>query len=292
MPDLRQLRTFLAVAEQLSFTRAAETLHLQQQTVSKTIRRLEAELGVELLERTTREVRLTPAGEALLESGRPLVGAAEAAFARARRTGTGSLGRIRVGLSPAIGATDRQELIEALRSSESGVSVAFYDVRPAEVARRLRERELELALVRTIAADDPHLHRAGLRSTPAVICVPADHRLASRSSLELHDLDGERLLLPSPPGTPFTDMVLARFATAGVNITSVEAHISGAPSILTELRATRTLGLRPIGTELPADVVAIPIPDIELPLLLLWPAGLPSPAVHRLRQAMAQERHH
>ncbi len=97
MANLRQLRVFLAVAEQLSFTRAADTLQLQQQTVSKTIRQLEDELGVELFERTTREVRLTAAGEALVASGRPVLAAADAAFDRARRVGTGSLGRIRVG---------------------------------------------------------------------------------------------------------------------------------------------------------------------------------------------------
>lgn len=287
MPDLRQLRTFLAVAEQLSFTRAAETLHLQQQTVSKTIRQLEDELGVELLERTTREVRLTAAGRALFDSGRPVVAAADAAFARARQVGTGSLGRIRVGVSPAIGSTDREDVIEALRSSGPGVSVAFYDVRPAELGRMLRERELELGLVRVTGADDPHLHRAELRSTPAVVCLPDDHPLADHVALAIDQLDGERLLVPSPPGTPYTDMLLAQFAAAGATVTPVEARITGSSSILTELRPTRAVGLRPLRTDLPPGIVAIPAPDIRLPLVLLWPAGLPSPAVHRLREAMA-----
>src|SRR5918911_4249309 len=99
MPDLRQLRAFLTVAEQLSFTRAAELLHLTQQTVSKTVQDLERELGVELLERTTREVRLTAAGAALLEAGPAALTAVEGAFARAREVGAGLSGTITVGVT-------------------------------------------------------------------------------------------------------------------------------------------------------------------------------------------------
>jgi DNA-binding transcriptional LysR family regulator len=286
MPDLRQLRAFLAVAETLSFTRAAETLHLQQQTVSKTIRQLEAELGVELLERTTREVHLTPAGRALAEAGPTVIRAAESAFARARQIGTGSAGRIRVGVTPAIATLDREAVIDALRAPDAGASVAFYEVRPAEIAKRLRERELDLALARSGVIDEG-VHRAELRPTPAVICLLEEHPLAQRESLTVTDLDGERLLVPSPPGTPFTDMVLSQFTAADVAITPVESRVTGGSSILGEIPGTRTIGLRPEGTELPPGIVAVPISDLTLPLLLLWPAGLPSSAVHRLRKTLS-----
>ena len=98
MPDLRQLRTFVALAEELSFTRAAERLFVGQQAVSKSVRQLERELGVELVERTTHDVRLTAAGAALLEAGRPALAAAEEAFAAAREAGHGLTGTIRVGV--------------------------------------------------------------------------------------------------------------------------------------------------------------------------------------------------
>src|ERR1035438_5252886 len=80
MPELRDLRAFVAVAEQLSFTRAADVLHLRQQTVSRIVRDLERELGVELLERTTRAVRVTAAGLTLLEEGRRALRQADVAF--------------------------------------------------------------------------------------------------------------------------------------------------------------------------------------------------------------------
>jgi DNA-binding transcriptional LysR family regulator len=290
MPELRQLRAFVAVAEQLSFTRAAETLHLRQQTVSKTIRGLEAELGVELLQRTTREVHLTAAGAALLDSGRAALAAADIAFARARQVGTGSLGRVRVGLSPVIGPSDREDVVAALRSEADDVSVAFHQIRPADLGQMLREGELELALVRATGADDPRLHRATLRPTPAVVCLPADHRLAGSETLTLDQLDGERLLLPSPPGTPFTDLLLGWFQDAGAAVIPVESRVTGSPGmILSGLAAARAFTVRPIGSELPPGVVAIPAPGVALPLQLLWPAGLPSAAVHRLRVAMAPD---
>jgi DNA-binding transcriptional LysR family regulator len=291
MPDLRQLRAFVAVAEQLSFTRAAEVLHLQQQTVSKSIRGLEAELGVELLRRTTREVHLTDAGHALLESGRAALAATDAAFARAQQVGTGSLGRVRVAVSPVIGASDREDVVRALRADGDDVSVAFLPVRPAELGQMLREGELDLALIRASGADDPRLHRAALRPTPAVVCLPSDHRLAGCETLTVADFDGERLLLPSPPGTPFTDLLLSWFAAAGASVTPVESRITGSPGmILAQLRAERAFTIRPIGTELPDGVVAIPLAEVALPLQLVWPAGLPSAAVHRLRAAMAPHR--
>src|SRR5215218_3008351 len=101
MPELRQLRAFVAVAEELNFTRAAERLHLRQQAVSKSVQQLERELAVELLERTTREVSLTPAGAKLLAAGRDALAATDAAFERARTIGRGLAGTVRVGVSPA-----------------------------------------------------------------------------------------------------------------------------------------------------------------------------------------------
>src|SRR3954468_10166002 len=110
MPELRQLRTFVAVAEERNFTRAAERLHLGQQAVSKSVQQLERELGVELLERTTREVSLTPAGTELLAAGRGAPSAAAPAFERARTVGRGLAGTVRVGISPAVEPAAREEV--------------------------------------------------------------------------------------------------------------------------------------------------------------------------------------
>ncbi len=96
-PDLRQLRYFVAVAEELNFTRAAERLHMAQPPLSAAIRQLEEQLGVPLLARTTRQVELTPAGQVLLERGRALLRHADEVFAATRETDRAPVGRVAPG---------------------------------------------------------------------------------------------------------------------------------------------------------------------------------------------------
>ncbi|HET9094669.1 MAG TPA: LysR family transcriptional regulator [Solirubrobacteraceae bacterium] len=288
MPELRELRAFIAVAEQLSFTRAAETLHLSQQTVSKTIRELERELGVELLERTTREVRVTPAGAALLEPGRRVLSLAESAFDEARAVGTGRSGTIRIGVSPAVGPTDRAEVIRALRAAQPEVSISLRVLRPGQLRDSLRARAVDFVLTRASGVEDASVHHAELRPTPMDICVRIGHPLSGQTSLRLAQITGVRVLTASAPGTPYTDMLLARFAEAGAAVTAVEARVTGGAELLTELALKRdAVAIMPTGTSTPADVVSIPIEDLALPLLVLWPAGLPPRSVVRLGQAMA-----
>lgn len=287
MPELRHLRAFVAVAEQLSFTRAAELLHLRQQSVSRTVGELERELGTELLERTTREVRLTAAGRALLRDGAEVLRAADAAFARAREIGRGTLGRVRIGLSPAIGPQDRDEVVRALRPPGSDVSVSLHEVRPADLRPMLRGQDLDLALTRASGVRDGALHSARLRPTPMVLCVPAGHRLAGRDAVTLADLDGERLLVASAPGTSYTDLLVGAVAAAGARVEPVEARVTGGAALLTELAERDAVALMPAGTPPRDGVVAIPVTGFAAPLLLLWPAGLPSAAVRRIREALA-----
>jgi DNA-binding transcriptional LysR family regulator len=289
MPELRQLRAFVAVAEQLSFTRAAERLHLTQQTVSKTIDRLERELGVELLQRTTREVRLTPAGATLLQAGAEALRAADEAFMRTRLVGAGLSGTVRVGVSPAIGPDDRAQVVQALRARGGDVSVSLHDFRPRELRALLRDQQIELALTRAAGTLDEALHAAQLRPSPMTLYVPVGHALASDGgAVALERIDGERLQVPSPPGTPYTDMLLARLAAAGVHVEPVEARVTGGVGIsLTELPGGGAVSLMPAGTPAPEGVVALAIEGgFALPLVVLWPAGRPSPAVPALLEAL------
>jgi DNA-binding transcriptional LysR family regulator len=285
MAELRQLRAFVAVAEELNFTRAAERLHLGQQAVSKSVGQLERELGVALLQRTTREVRLTSAGDALLQSGRDALAAADAAFDRARAVGRGLGGTVRVGVTPAIGPATREEVALVLRDDAPGLSVSFHEVRPGEVSQLLRERAVDLVLART-SRDAPDVDSASLRPSPVELFVPAGHRLASATSARLAELDGERLLTWSAPGTPYTDLLLTRLRAAGARVEPVQSPITGGgePPDLTD---TGAVALMPAGWPAGERNARMTIEDdISLPLLVLWPAGLPSPAVHRLRAGM------
>jgi DNA-binding transcriptional LysR family regulator len=287
LADLRELRAFVAVAEELSFTRAAERLNLSQQTVSETVRTLERELGVELLERTTREVRITAAGQALLDDGREAIVRADAAFDAARAVGGGRAGTLRVGVTPAVGPADRDDLVRALRSEHPELSVSLRELRPGELRRSLRAREVDVAVNRASGVDDGGIESVALRPSRIDVFVPADHRLAGQESAELADFDGERLLTPSAPGTPYTDLVVARFAAGGASVTPVEAKVTGGSVQLTELDRVGAIAAMPFGTPAPPGVTALKVEGFTLPLHLLWPAGRPPAWLGRVREAMA-----
>lgn len=293
MPDLRQLRAFVAVAEQSSFTRAAELLHLRQQSVSKTVLELERELGVELLERTTREVHVTQAGAALLESGRDVLRIADAAFARAREVGGGVAGLVRIGTTPPVGPTDVGDAVAALRAAGPDVSVQLLELRPADLHRALRAGEVDLALARVAGVRVPGLDRAELRPTPLALCVPQDHPLVAEAARDgsgrvaLARIDGERLLSASAPGTPYTDLLLARCVEAGARVAHVEARVTGGSALPGQVAEARAVALVPVGTPPAAGTVVLGLADAPtVPLLVVWPAGLPSAAVRRVREAL------
>ena len=286
MPELRQLRAFVAVAEELNFTRAAERLFLAQQAVSRQVAQLESELGVELLERTTHTVSLTPAGESLLADGREVLLAADAAFAQAQAVAQGLTGTLRIGVSPAVGTQVRAETVRVLRENAPEVSVAFHEVRPGELAQVLRDRVVEAALVRT-APDLPELDEAALRPTPAALYVPVGHRLAGGRAVRLAELDGERLLTWSRTGTPYTDLLVSRLAAAGARVEPVQSRVTGgadAPA----LDDSGAVALMPEGWPAGEEAVQVPLAEpVDLPLLLLWPAGVSSAVVQRLRDGLS-----
>lgn len=285
MPELRHLRAFTFVAEESSFTRAAERLHLAQQAVSKLVQQLEAELGVQLLERTTREVRLTAAGASLLERGRAVLIAADDAFARAQTVGRGLAGTVYVGVSPSISPPERHEIARILRDGAPDLSVSFHELRPSGVTEALRDRSVDFALTRTFGGA-PDVEQAELRPSPAELVAPPGHRLAADHPVALADLDGARLMTWSAPGTPFTDLLLARIEEAGAAVELVESKVTGGGGA-PELAEADAVAIVPVGTYSGTDVVRVPFSDgMSVPLLLLWPRGLPHASVTRVRASL------
>ena len=167
---------------------------------------------------------------------------ADAAFARAREVGTGQLGRVRVGFSPAIGPLDRDDVVRALRPPGSDVSVALHEVRPGELRPLLRSHELDVALTRASGARDDTLHSAQLRPTPIGPLRPGRpspggarggharrprRRAAARGQRARQRLHG-------PAGR--------RGRGAGATVTLVEARVTGGAALLTELAEERRGG--------------------------------------------------
>ncbi|MFI5843087.1 LysR family transcriptional regulator [Catenuloplanes sp. NPDC051500] len=288
MPELRQLQVLVLTADELNFTRAAARLFMTQQAVSKVIRQLEQEIGVALLERSTHTVRLTAAGESLVQDARQLLLLAASAVDRAREIGDGRVGTVRVGVSPALGPNEREAVVLALRGDTSGLSVELSELRPGKAAEALLAREIELAVVRFVP-DLPSLEHAELRTAPARLYVPVGHRLAARTTpVTLEELDGERLLTWNAPGTPLTDLIVGRIRAAGADVRPTLSPTSGMALALSDLPDLGAVAIAPEGWQRTGRIVDLPLADaFHLPLFVIWASAAPSSAVQRLRAALS-----
>jgi len=213
--ELRHLRYFVAVAEELGFRRAAERLHLAQPPLSAQIKGLEAELGIKLLERSTRIVRLTPAGRVFLDEARLVLAAAERAEQRARRADQGLVGVLRIGvLAPA--ATARfASILRSYRQKFPGVLFTLHELTSTEQLQRLRADQIDVGLLRP-PVGFPELDSLFLEESPMVLAVPAGHPLAKSRRIEWRDFHNQQLVMIHPTlQHGYYDGFLAMCAKAG-----------------------------------------------------------------------------
>lgn len=195
--ELRHLRYFIAVAEELSFRRAAERLHLAQPPLSSQIKDLEEELGTPLLERSTRSVKLTAAGKVFLEEARAILVAAQRATQNARDAHQGIAGPLRIGvLAPS--ATPRlARILSAFRQSFPGVNFSLSEYTSTEQLERLREDQLDVGLLRPPIVF-PELDYLFLEASPMVLAAPAVHRLAKARHIDWSDFHNEPMVFIHP----------------------------------------------------------------------------------------------
>jgi DNA-binding transcriptional LysR family regulator len=154
--QLRHLRYFVAVAEELHFGRAAARVHGAQPALSRQIRSLEEEMGLRLFERDRRRVALTAAGVAFLDEARFLLGHVERAVAAARRAERGELGLLRIGYVPAVVGTGLPEIVRAFRQRFPGVDVRLQEMNPALQVEGLLGKRVDVGFVRG-PIDEPAL---------------------------------------------------------------------------------------------------------------------------------------
>ncbi|MFB7501033.1 LysR family transcriptional regulator [Streptomyces sp. NPDC056161] len=192
--DLRKVRYFTAVAEQLHFGRAAESLHIAQPVLSRQVRALEKDLDATLLERDSHGVTLTPAGRQLLDDARQLLAAADATRRRVRRAARGPR-RLVVGFRAGVVVT---RALRVFGAAHPGVEVHARRVEWDDQERLILDGTVDLAYVRR-PIDERGLTLVPLYTEERVAMLPAHHRLAGKQDLALADLAGERRLRYADP---------------------------------------------------------------------------------------------
>lgn len=247
--ELRQLRSFVAVAEELSFTRAAGRLHLAQPALSVQVRKLEDELGVELFDRTRRAIRLTDAGALLLREARALLRGVEATVELVRRAGSGTVGRLTVGFVPSASNTVLPPALRRFGTAHPGVTLHLREQAPDELVRALHEGRLDVALL-YLPLDDPSLATAVVAREAFVVAIPADHALAARKRIDVRSLRDEAFILPARHGTPgLHAQVVAMCAAAGFTPRAVQEDVWLVQTIVGLVAAGVGIALVPASAE-------------------------------------------
>ncbi len=191
--ELRHLRYFVAVAEELSFTAAAKRLNISQPPLSQQIRELEAELKAALFERTSRRVELTAAGASFLEDARAILSHAEQAMEDAHAIGGGRVGMIRIGTTGSVLLGPLAGLIAEFGRRYPGIAVRLREMGPVEQVAALRARRLDVIFLRHPPPDPDVVAEIAWRERVGVM-VPAGHRLAGLGAVPVAALEGEDLV--------------------------------------------------------------------------------------------------
>jgi DNA-binding transcriptional LysR family regulator len=213
--NLSQLRYLVLLAEELNFTRAAARAHVAQPALSRQVRNLEDELGVPLVDRTTRRVQMTPAGVEIVERSRRILDEIDALRSVGKDASALLTGHVAIGLTPTPGPFDAASALAGFHARHPGIELALTEELSVSLARRLQRDEIDLAFVSAI----PHRMRAGLEmhrlaGEPLRVVVSAQHRLAGRESVRLRELAAEPFI-SFPTGATIRETITAAALDAG-----------------------------------------------------------------------------
>lgn len=216
--ELRHMRYFEAVGNELSFSRAAEKLHMAQPPLSRQIRQLEAELGAPLLDRRARPMKLTAAGRFFFEQTTQTLGRIREAADGARRIAKGQLTWLSVGFVPSTLYRWLPDLIKRYRSAMSDVELGLSELTTIQQVEALKAGRIDVGFGR-LQIDDPAIAGEIVMKERLVIALSTRHRLCSRKRVSLAQIAGEPIILyPARPRPSYADEVLKIFRSRGLPV--------------------------------------------------------------------------
>jgi DNA-binding transcriptional LysR family regulator len=276
--ELRHLRYFVAIAEEHSFTRAAERLWVAQPGLSTQMRRLEEELGVKLLERHPRGVELTNAGEILLERARVALAAADDARAVGGDLASGLVGSIRLGIATTPDYDLVPSLLEGFAATRPDVEVTVVESFGGTLLRDLRDGRLDAMVAPSVFAS-PELQRIELTSEPLVVLAAAGHPLGRPGPIGPDELEGERVVVTGHrDGAAYDRYVTETLRELGVS--AVTTRGGPGPAFFGPVHDGEAVGVSTERGALSSAMFARPLrPARELRFELLWRDEVPSPAL-------------
>jgi DNA-binding transcriptional LysR family regulator len=285
--ELRELRIFLVLADELHFGRTADRLGISQPGVSEAIRVLESRLGVKIFNRTSRRVSLTPAGEGLRRNLRPALAALDQALAETSKLSLDVRGLLRIGFVLTTEGPTLSRLITTFQARYPACEVRPQEVETFDAYRPLRRGDIDV-LCNWLAVDEPDL-TAGTAFAyyQRALAVATTHRLAGRRTVSVEDLADEEVALPPPTVPPAVyDLIVPRHTPSGRPIRRTQPV-----QTINEIMSLVARGhiVHPTSSAVPIfgrdDIVLIPIDDLPpIPLGLVWRTGHENPRIRALDQ--------
>jgi DNA-binding transcriptional LysR family regulator len=289
--ELRHLRYFVAIAEERSFTAAAERLWVAQPGLSTQIRRLETELGVRLFERHTRGVELTEAGTMFLERARSALAAADAASSVGSDLKNGVAGTLRMGLATPARWNGTAALLERFNRERGGVELTVLEGHGSTLWHDLRDRGLD-AVIAPSSFASPDLRTLELGSEPLVVLVADSHRLAGSGPVGVPELEGERIAITAHRGGAGHDRMVADLLGES-GVTAAMTRTAPGPALYRSVASGDAIAMTTAPAALPPGVQARPlIPPRLVPFELLWRDETPLPALAEFVRITAESSGH
>lgn len=284
MFDYNQLNCFIAVAEELHFGRAAARLFMTQPPLSRQIRLLEHAVGVPLFERTSRSVRLTPAGRVFLGDARRIVDLSQQARAAACRVSRGETGRIRLAFTASAGYRLVPELLVGARLSLPQVDFVMHEMVTLDQLDALQARAVDVGFMRPIAT------RLSLETLPVerealILALPSGHRLLRRRSIGLNALHGMPLVMYSPKdGKYLHDLITSLLHSHGV-VPDYVQYAEQSHTILALVRAGLGIAVVPASTQAlhfeNVEFRALAAVETRAEMIMAWRPERADPALER-----------
>lgn len=214
--EMRQLKYFAVLAEELNFNRAAARLHISQPPLTRQIQQIEGELGVQLFLRLPKGLALTPAGVTLLDDARRILGLLDAAKDRAGKAGRGEIGRLDVGIFGSAIFNHIPRLLLQFRNLHPNVQISLFEQTKAEQLQALRERRLTIGFNRHVSAE-PDIMVETVYLEPLLVALHSAHPLAQKKAITIRQLNAEPLILyPNNTRAGFADHVMTLFRDEGL----------------------------------------------------------------------------
>jgi DNA-binding transcriptional LysR family regulator len=215
--ELRQIRSFLSIAETLHFGRTAELIHISQPALSLQIRALEEEVGARLFERNRRKTTLTAAGFAFRDHAAAALSQLDQAAHRARLAAIGKLGLLRIGFISTAGSEIVPDVVRQFRELNPEVEFSLRNILTAEQVQMLEAGSLDIGFLRLPIGGHPALDVVTVHREPFVLVVPSSHKLAQRKRVRLRELAGQDFVMYERTYAPgFHDLIFGILRDAGI----------------------------------------------------------------------------